>query len=227
MAQVYHAVVGYVVAVTAVPTYWHYATHGGFSALQCGLAFFVGLNALICYWEIALFYRIDHIARAAATLRDRTNDSQAGRFKAVGDFFVAPCGLGDCASLTFWSRVWSTYAVYDPSYADKTTFGFWVDSGNGHSTILPSLLWLVGMTVEVLPARAFGCVGLLAFYQEFYGTVIYFMTFVVNRRYEGKTPLEIALFVGLSNGIWFFAPLAGMWASVRCIYDDDYRVFLP
>ena len=222
--QVYHVVVGYVLASTAIPTALHASLHG-FSALQCGLAFFVGLNALICYWEVALAYRIDHIHKAAESLRSRTADTQSARFAAVGDFFVARCGPRECLSLTFWSRVWSTYAVYDPSYADKTTFGFWIDAGNGHSTLVPSLLWLAGMTYDLVPARAFGLVGLVAFYQEFYGTVIYFLTFIANRRYVGKTPFEILLFVGLSNGIWFVAPLVGMWASVACVYADDYGVF--
>ena len=188
---------------------------------------FVGLNALICYWEVALAYRIDYVASEAKKLRAKTGDSQDDRFGAVGDFFVARCSWRDCRSLTFWSRVWSTYAVYDPSYADKTTFGFWVDAGNGHSTLLPSLLWLVGMTKPLMSGRVFGLIGLLAFYQEFYGTVIYFLTFCVNKRYEGKTGLEVALFVGLSNGIWIVAPLVGMYASLKCIYADDYAIFLP
>ena len=83
--QVYHVVVGYVLASTAIPTALHASLHG-FSALQCGLAFFVGLNALICYWEVALAYRIDHIHKAAESLRSRTADTQSARFAAVGDF---------------------------------------------------------------------------------------------------------------------------------------------
>lgn len=225
--RVYHVIVLYVLAVTVVPTVWHARVHGAYSMLQGGLAFFVGLNALICYWEIALAYRTRRVGRDARRLRAKTADSQEARFGAIGAFFFAPCGPRDCGSLTFWSRVWSTYAVYDPSYADHTTFGYWIDVGNGHSTLGPSLLWLVGMTRDLMPARAFGLVGLLAFYQEFYGTAIYFCTFFYNRRYVGKTALEVALFVGLSNGIWFLGPLVGMWASLRCVYDDSYAVFRP
>mmetsp|Transcript_5936 Transcript_5936/g.17523 ORF Transcript_5936/g.17523 Transcript_5936/m.17523 type:complete len:264 (-) Transcript_5936:36-827(-) len=222
-----HVIVAYVVASTAGATYWHATEHGGVSYLQAFLAFFLGLNALICYWEIALCYRIDHIARKAAALRRSTGDSQAERFAAVGAFFALPCPVSSWGCLTYWARVWWTYAIYDPSYADKTTFGFWIDTANGHVTLLPTLLWLYGMTAPVMPARAFGLIGLVAFYQEWLGTVIYFCTFFANGRHEGKTPLEIAVFVGLTNGIWFFAPLVGAWAALRCVYADDYAVFLP
>ena len=225
--RVGHVVVAYVFGVTAVPAWWHRRVHGAFCPLQAGLAFFVGLNALICYWELALAYRIERISRDAKRLRARTADSQAARFAVVGAFFSAPCGAADCASLRFWGRVWSTYAVYDPSYADPTTFGFWIDAGNGHTTLVPSLLWLVGMTAEVVPARAFGLVGLVAFYQELYGTVIYFSSFFYNGRHRGKTRLEVALFVGLSNGLWVAGPLVGICAALACVESGDYAAFRP
>jgi hypothetical protein len=39
--------------------------------------------------------------------------------------------LSDVLSLRFWATIWSTYALLDPSYQDTTTWGFWVDTGNG------------------------------------------------------------------------------------------------
>ena len=95
--------------------YWHADTHG-FSLLQASLAFFLALNALICFWEIALCYKIDLIAKEAAKLRRATGDSQAERFSAVGGFFVLPCPVTSWLSLSYWARVWWTYAIYDPSY---------------------------------------------------------------------------------------------------------------
>ena len=42
---------------------------------------------------------------------------------------------------------------------------------------------------------------------------------------SGKSALEVALFVGLSNGIWLFGPLVGCYAAVHVIDDDDYSFF--
>ena len=55
-----------------------------------------------------------------------------------------------------------------------------------------------------------GMLGLISNYQMLYGTVIYFSSFIFNRRYRGLTPTEIALFVGCTNGLWFALPLLGM-----------------
>ena len=104
----------------------------------------------------------------------------------VGRFFLLPCPVRQWFSLTFWARVWWTYALYDPSYADRTTFGFWIDVSNGHVTLLPTLLCLVGMTYDLVDARTFGIINLLAFYQEFVGTVIYFCTYFFNGRHAGR-----------------------------------------
>ena len=41
----------------------------------------------------------------------------------------------------------------------------------------------------------------------------------------GVSVFEVLLFIGFSNGIWFFFPVAGMWASVQMILTDSYAVF--
>lgn len=61
--------------------------------------------------------------------------------------------------------------------------------------------------------------------QEFYGTVIYFLSYVFNGRYRGKPVGEVLLFVGLSNGLWFFFPLLGIWLSVDLVYTDSFHMF--
>jgi hypothetical protein len=61
--------------------------------------------------------------------------------------------------------------------------------------------------------------------QEFYGTVIYFLSYVYNGRYKNKPPGEVMLFVGLSNGLWFLFPLLGLYLSVDLIYADSFRMF--
>jgi hypothetical protein len=69
-----------------------------------------------------------------------------------------------------------------------------------------------------------GLIGMVSFYQEFYGTVIYFLSFIMNKRYVGKGPVEVALFVGLTNGIWFVCPLVGMWVSYAMITTNSFAI---
>jgi hypothetical protein len=91
--------------------------------------------------------------------------------------------------MTSLLQVWACYSVFDQSYANRQSFGFFIDVGNGYSTIIPTLLFLLGMTCHgeggyQLPftAQQVGIVGLLSFYQEFYGTVVYFLSFFMNKR---------------------------------------------
>lgn len=212
----------YVVVATAVPCYVYYAVHGALGGLQVCLTFFCILNLLICVWELCLCYKCHVVERDYAKLRERWPATPRGRLGALGELFFAPVTLSNVASPAFWSKIWSTYALYDPSYADGQSWGFWVDVGNGHTTLLPSLLWIVCSIYPVLPPRTLGLLSLISFFLEFYGTVIYFASFVHNKRYRGKTKLEVALFVGLSNGIWLIGPLAGCKVALDLIYDDSY-----
>ena len=80
------------------------------------------------------------------------------------------------------------------------------------------------MTYDILPAKVLGIVGIIMFYQELYGTCIYFLSFILNQRYIGKTTLEVVLFVGLTNGIWFAFPLVGLYVSVQMILADSLTI---
>lgn len=221
--RVYQVVVLAVVVGTLVPIGLHHQVHGVFRASQIALAFFLWLNFIIALWEICLFARIDRIEADHA----RFEEEYAGRPLArVSDFFLTKLSLARIFSPTTWSEIWSSYALFDPAYADRRSFGFWIDTGNGFTTSIVSLVCLYGMTFHVLPARAFGLVLLIACYQMGYGAVIYFWSYVFNRRYVGHTLLHVAIFVGLSNGIWIVFPLWGIWAALHAIYSDTYAVFL-
>lgn len=50
-------IVGFVALTTGLPSLGHWYVHGAPCLLQTFLAFFCGLNVMICYWELALFYR--------------------------------------------------------------------------------------------------------------------------------------------------------------------------
>ncbi|MBN8611191.1 MAG: hypothetical protein J0L92_11430 [Deltaproteobacteria bacterium] len=220
--RIYQVVVLAVVLGTLLPVWLHHEVHGVWNVHQMGLAFFLWLNTIIALWEICLWLRIDRIEADYA----RFVTQYAGRpLDRVIDFFNKKITLGQIVAPTTWSEIWSSYALFDPSYADRKSFGFWIDVGNGFSTSLVSLLYLYGATYEVLPARVLGIVGLLACYQMLYGTVIYFSSFVANGRHRGHTAGNLAIFVGLSNGIWIVFPGWAMWAAYQLIESNTYDVF--
>merc|ERR1712060_1034876 len=100
-------------------------------------------------------------------------------------FLFERATLSEWMSLRYWAvSMWATYATLDPSYADSCSFGFCVDVGNGFSTLVPTVLFAVGMTQPFMPARVLGMIGLVKFYQEFYGTVVYYFQYFFNRRYK-------------------------------------------
>lgn len=117
------------------------------------------------------------------------------------------------------------YATLDPSYAQTGSFGFCVDVGNGFVTLVPTLLFAVSITYPLLDARVLGMIGLLQFYQEFYGTMIYFFQFFFNGRHRICPAAMTAGVVLPANGIWMALPALGMWASVRLVLDGSYQVF--
>jgi hypothetical protein len=187
------------------------------------IAFFCSLNILISFWEISLGRHITFINKEYLRLQKKFKNDEFG---AVTEFFLMPLSIANIFSSKFWSRVWSTYSLYDPSYSNIQSYGFFIDVGNGWSTLIPSFLFMMGISIEIMPARALGIMGVIKFYQEFYGTVLYFLSYMLNERYRGKTVTEVALFVGLSNGLWFFFPLLGMYLSIDMIYSDSFAAFL-
>eukprot|EP00606_Chrysophyceae_sp_TOSAG23-5_P000012 GSChrysophyteH2.ASY1.ANO1.1586.1 assembled CDS len=146
---------------------------------------------------------------------------------ACVQFFTAPLGVSEVISLKYWSKVWSTYSLYDPSYSNKESFGFFVDVSNGFCFLLPSLMFLYAMTYDVsayLSARELGMIGMVKFYVEFHGTCVYFLSFFLNNRQQGFSNLEVGLFVGFSNGLWFVFPLLGVYACYCMIMTDTFAV---
>ncbi len=57
-----------------------------------------------------------------------------------------------------------------------------------------------------------------------YGTIIYFFSFVLNRRYVGKPAIQISLVI-VSNCIWIVFPLIGLYASYQLLDKNDYSLF--
>jgi hypothetical protein len=124
--RVYQFLILYVGLGTLGPALLHYYQNNVISHIQIALSFFLALNCLICVWEIALGLHISHIAEDYRMLSKKY---EKNRFSAVTDLMFFPLSLSDTFSLKFWSRIWSTYSLYDPSYSNKESFGFFVDVG--------------------------------------------------------------------------------------------------
>jgi len=222
--RVYQIILVAILVGTAVPVGLHVHVHGAFDAAQAAIAFFLWLNTIIALWELCLFARIDLIEEQHARF---VRDYRGRELERVKDFFGSSVPLSKVFSPTTWAELWSTYSIYDESYANRKSFGFFVDVGNGFSTLVPTLLCLYGMTYELVPARVLGIVMLLVNYQMWYGTLVYFGSYVFNKRYVGHTKADVALFVGLTNGLWFTFPIFAMFAAVTLIYSDSYAFFRP
>ena len=117
-------------------------------------------------------------------------------------------------------------ALFDESYADKRSFGFVIDIGNGFVTLLPSLVLVYGMTYWFVSARTLGILGLLLHYQVFYGTVLYCASYVLNGRHRGHPRWHVLLFVILPNAFWLVFPIWGCIVSLVLIHDNSYACFL-
>ena len=89
----------------------------------------------------------------------------------------ARCRCPSQRSASPWPGGSHRYAALDPSYADQASFGFCVDVGNGFTTLVPSVLFAVSITSPLLDARHLGMLGLVMFWQEFYGTCVYFFQY--------------------------------------------------
>jgi hypothetical protein len=212
-----------VVAGTTLHVWLHQRTHGVYNVTQIGLAFFLVVNVMVAWWEIALFVRQDQI-RAEY---DEVREPYRGReMAAVAQVFTRRIPLQKVFSFHEWTRIWSTYSLFDPGYSDRRSFGYNIDVGNGFTTIIPATLFAFGMTFNLVPPRVLGIVGIIIFWQMFYGTAVYFFQFFNNDRHKGHSVRDVLLFVGVSNLSWLVFPLWGLWTSVRLILGGTYAVFL-
>jgi hypothetical protein len=187
------------------------------------LLFFNNLNTLIAILEIVLAIHISRIQEDYRLFKDKYHKRE---WEACLAFLFTPLTLSSFFDGKLWSKMWSTYALYDPSYQNHESFGFFIDFGNGMSTIPPFLLWNFAILFpHKCSALLLGCVGIASYWQVLYGTLIYIVSFLFNRRYKDLTYLEIWGFVGFFNSLWIFFPLLGIYASVCVLRDGDFSVF--
>lgn len=191
------------------------------SAVVLLLLFFNNLNILIAFCEIILGI---HISTIKKDYKENMQKYKGREWECGLAFLLMP--LPNPFDSKAWSKMWSTYAVYDPSYQNNESFGFFIDVGNGWSTIPPCILWNLAMAYpDYYSPLLVGCVGMASYWQVCYGTIIYLLSYMWNKRYVGKTILENVGFVAVANMIWFWFPLIGMYASVRMLGEGDLSVF--
>jgi hypothetical protein len=218
------AVIGIAVVLgTSFHIWLHRSVHGVYNPTQIALAFFLVINVLVAWWEIALFVCQDQIQTEYHSTREPYRGREMTR---IAEVFARPVPVVRVFRFREWTSIWSSYSLFDPGYSDRRSFGYNIDVGNGFTTLIPALLFAFGMTFELMPARVLGILGVIVFWQMFYGTAVYFFQFFNNRRHQGHSLRDLLLFVGLTNVMWFVFPLWGLSASIQLIMDGSYALFI-
>jgi hypothetical protein len=219
--RVWMVVATFVAAGVAVPVWLNVREHGGAGAGYVAIVAFLWINVMISLWEIALYLTI---ARCEAQHRQFVAEYRGRELDRIIDFFRAPVRLHQVFRPSTWGEVWSTYSLFDEAYASRKSFGFWVDTGNGFVTLVPSVVFIYGLTFEMLSARVLGMMGLAIFWQMLYGTVVYFWAYLFNRQYVGHSRRNLALVVGGMNGLWFALPVWGLVVSVHLVASNAFDI---
>ena len=195
------------------------------NALGVAILFFNNLNILISFCEIALGNHIGFIKKDYLELKKQYEGKE---WKAGFNYLTMPLSLSTLFSGEKWAIMWSTYSLWDPSYQNHESFGFFIDVGNGWSTIPPCLLWNVAILFPHQLQAAWqyswllvGMLGCASYWQVLYGTLIYLLSFIFNRRYVGRPMAEVVGFVGVSNGIWIVFPFWALYASMIILRDQS------
>ncbi|WP_420609372.1 hypothetical protein [Candidatus Poriferisodalis sp.] len=195
--------------------YWQ----GGVGVTYVVFALFLSTNLVICYWEICLFFRRDYIeSRSAYWQQQRLH---TGKSPAL-TFLTSKVPLRSAFSPTVWADVWASYSVYDGSYADRRTYGFNVDVGNGFITAIPTLILYAAFTTEFLSPLAAGILGIMFFWQWTYATSIYLVSFFIAKRHRDISRREVYGMILALNATWIVVPLLGLYVSIRLVVDGSY-----
>ncbi len=198
-----------------------YRLYADFSVVHCALSLFFSTNLLICYWEMCLFFRRDHVETRAEYWRGWQRDT--GRSSAIG-FLSGRVPLRRALSPAVWADVWAAYSTIDRSYSDRSTFGFNADVGNGFMTPLPTLFLFAAYTFDGVPAVVAGIVGVCLFWQWAYVSSLYWVSFFMAERQTRIGRGELYICVWGLNAIWVLFGVFGLYISTRLILDGHYGV---
>ena len=198
-----------------------YYVHGNVSAIYVLFSLFFSINLLICYWEMCLFLRRDLVEQRTVYWREW--QQQTGR-SPVREFLLGRVPFESMLSPTTWADVWAVYAQIDASYADRSTYGFNVDTANGFVTAVPTLLLYAAYTAASPAAVVAGIIGVMVFWQWTYATSVYVFSFFVAGRHSGLARRDLYIYIGALNSPWVLCGLFGLYVSVRLILDGNYGV---
>lgn len=209
-----------------IGSYAHYAKFGYMNWTSQTLIWFLAINFWICFWELALFYCYDsnmklHNARTKAGFYK--NDAEGRKLRANTPLvFFRNMSWKEAFSTETVASIWVDYGRFDPSYNDKHTFGYNIDVGNGHSTLVVTTFLFFSLFFPIFSAKVTGIIGILAYYQKWYGTLIYLFSFFNCGRYKNITWLELSLAVFATNGVWFTVPIMGFLAHIDMIMNETF-----
>ena len=215
--------VAVLVGGTAMHMGLHYRAHGVVNSHHAVLSAFLVLNVLVNFWELGLLACADQVKAEYLATKGPYRGREMVR---IGEVFQHRIPIGRLLSFREWTGIWSGYALFDPGYAERHSFGFNIDVWNAITTLIPATLFAFSMTYGLVPPRALGIIGVAMFWQMFFGTIVYFFQFFFARRHVGHGWKNVAIFVGSTNGLWFIFPLWGIGVSVVLIYQSSYAVFL-
>ncbi len=194
------------------------------NTIGLAILFFNNLNILISFCEIALG---NHIRFIQKDYLERKKQYEGKEWKAAFQYLTMPLSFSTLFNGEKWAIMWSTYSLWDPSYQNQESFGFFIDVGNGWSTILPCLLWNAAI---LFPAQVHASwqyawltvamLGCASYWQVLYGTLIYFLSFFLNKRHVGRPVAEVVGFVGGTNGIWIIFPVFALYAAGVILRDQ-------
>ena len=190
------------------------------------LIFFNNLNIFIAICEICLGLHIKFIQSDYLRLLDKYKGNE---WDGIFALFLKPLKFSDLFKGKTWALMWSNYALFDPSYQNQESFGFFIDVGNGWTTILPCVLLnaaMISPDSHLVSPLFVGCVTIASYWQMLYGTLIYFLSFLFNKRYEGHNIVSLGLFVALTNGIWIGFPSLAIYAAVMILRDGNFNIFV-
>jgi hypothetical protein len=221
--RVWHVAVGVIGLGTIAVVELHRREHktANVNAWHALLAFFLILNSFIAVMEQHLHVGAALVARRGKMLIKKFQGNELTG--AVG-WFQTPLTRRNVLHEA-WTDMWSTYTLFDPCYNDDGTFGFWIDSGNGVLTLLPSLALLYNLTYDLPAAWGFApkwmaLLSIVIFWTELYGTVLYAWGFFYRAQHKKIGWFNTAVFVACTNGIWFVVPAIGIWLMVRRAGDQ-------
>ncbi|MCC7517302.1 MAG: hypothetical protein IT470_08195 [Pseudomonadales bacterium] len=210
-----------IAALTVISILLSALVYGNINALHCALSLFLSINLLICYWEMCLFFCRDYIEERHVYWKNFRDET--GRTPAVV-FLTQSIALKNVFNNQIWADVWATYSLYDGSYADRRTFGFNADIGNGFATLLPTIIFHLGITVPLLPPMWLGILGIMIFWVWIYNTSLYWVSFFVVGRHKLISRTENLIYIAGTNAPWVLFSIVGLYVSIRITLDNSLAI---